>query len=490
MSDNVDVTPGSGKTIATDDIGGIQYQLIKLAFGVDGAATLVSSSNELPVTMSSLVLPTGASTLSEQLNQSTYLSTIAGDTTSIQTAVELLDNSVDGNYLNVNLNIAGTDVSANSGTLTAQTLRVTIATDDEVNNFLSTIAGAVSGAEVQVDVLTMPTVAVTGTFYQATQPISGTVTANLSATDNAVLDAIAASLAGTLTVTGGGGGVEYTEGDTDATIVGSVVMMEVAANTIQPIQGTVADGLLVNLGTNNDVTVTSGTITTITNAVAVTNAGITTIAGAISGTEMQVDVLSMPSTTVTATNLDIRDLTHVSDSVKIGDGTDIADVIDSGTYAGIGAYILDGSGNPITSFGGGTQYSDADINADPTGTVAMGTDGSNIFAVHTDTSGDLQIDVLTMPTVAVTGTFWQATQPVSGTFYQATQPVSGTFYQATQPVSFTGSGDVATQTTLASLLTSSQLIDDVVYAEDSGHTTGEKGVFILGVRNDTSICMQ
>ena len=50
--------------------------------------------------------------------------------------------------------------------------------------------------------------------------------------------------------------------------------------------------------------------------------------------------------------------------------------------------------------------------------------------------------------LAVTGTFWQATQPVSGTvtvgnaslavtgaFFQATQPVSGTFFQATQPVS-------------------------------------------------------
>lgn len=32
----------------------------------------------------------------------------------------------------------------------------------------------------------------------------------------------------------------------------------------------------------------------------------------------------------------------------------------------------------------------------------------------------------TVPTTAVTGTFWQATQPVSGTFWQATQPVSGT----------------------------------------------------------------
>ena len=49
--------------------------------------------------------------------------------------------------------------------------------------------------------------------------------------------------------------------------------------------------------------------------------------------------------------------------------------------------------------------------------------------------------------VAVTGTFYQATQPVSGTFWQATQPVSiasmpstpvtGTFWQAIQPISGT-----------------------------------------------------
>jgi hypothetical protein len=35
------------------------------------------------------------------------------------------------------------------------------------------------------------------------------------------------------------------------------------------------------------------------------------------------------------------------------------------------------------------------------------------------------VDTLT-GSIAVTGTFWQATQPVSGTFWQATQPVSGT----------------------------------------------------------------
>lgn len=45
---------------------------------------------------------------------------------------------------------------------------------------------------------------------------------------------------------------------------------------------------------------------------------------------------------------------------------------------------------------------------------------------------DAQLRALAVP---VSGTFWPTTQPVSGTFWQATQPVSGTFWQATQPVS-------------------------------------------------------
>jgi len=48
MADNVDVTPGAGATIATDDVGGVQYQIIKLAIGSDGSAALVSASNPLP----------------------------------------------------------------------------------------------------------------------------------------------------------------------------------------------------------------------------------------------------------------------------------------------------------------------------------------------------------------------------------------------------------------------------------------------------------
>jgi hypothetical protein len=57
----------------------------------------------------------------------------------------------------------------------------------------------------------------------------------------------------------------------------------------------------------------------------------------------------------------------------------------------------------------------------PAGTNVIGhviNDASNAVIGH--------VVVDTAPTTAVTGTFWQATQPVSGTFWQATQPVSGT----------------------------------------------------------------
>lgn len=50
------------------------------------------------------------------------------DITSSKTALELIDNSVDGNYLNTNLNYAGTDAATGNGTA-AGSLRVSLASD-------------------------------------------------------------------------------------------------------------------------------------------------------------------------------------------------------------------------------------------------------------------------------------------------------------------------------------------------------------------------
>ena len=62
----------------------------------------------------------------------------------------------------------------------------------------------------------------------------------------------------------------------------------------------------------------------------------------------------------------------------------------------------------------GTGLTNAEaVDAADTGLMVLGSDGSNYRALATDASGNLQIDVLTAPTTAVTGTFWQTTQPVS-----------------------------------------------------------------------------
>ncbi len=48
MADNIAITAGAGTTIATDEVGSAHYQYVKPAFGVDGTATIVSTTNPLP----------------------------------------------------------------------------------------------------------------------------------------------------------------------------------------------------------------------------------------------------------------------------------------------------------------------------------------------------------------------------------------------------------------------------------------------------------
>ncbi len=77
MADNVTTPIGSGVAIATDDVGGTHYQIIKLAFGALDTATLVDGTNPLPITVSNfpstqaisaaaLPLPAGAAISAKQ----------------------------------------------------------------------------------------------------------------------------------------------------------------------------------------------------------------------------------------------------------------------------------------------------------------------------------------------------------------------------------------------------------------------------------------
>lgn len=48
MPDNVDITAGTGTTIAADDIAGVKHQRVKLTWGADGTANDASAANPLP----------------------------------------------------------------------------------------------------------------------------------------------------------------------------------------------------------------------------------------------------------------------------------------------------------------------------------------------------------------------------------------------------------------------------------------------------------
>lgn len=97
-------------------------------------------------------------------------------------------------------------------------------------------------------------------------------------------------------VAGSASGTEYTEGATDATITGTAILMEGAADTLLPVQGTVADGLLVNLGTNNDVTVTTSALPT----GAATSAKQDTIIGHVDGIEGLLTTIDADTSTLAA----------------------------------------------------------------------------------------------------------------------------------------------------------------------------------------------
>lgn len=133
MADNsiLSLAVGTGITVATDDIASVHYPRGKLSLGADGIAVDAGA---------------GAGVVGTD----TQRVTLGSDDPAV-VALQLIDNAVSGAGFNVT-QLGGVAVAMGTGARSAGTQRVTIATDDAVP--------------------------VTGTFYQATQPVSGTVTAN------------------------------------------------------------------------------------------------------------------------------------------------------------------------------------------------------------------------------------------------------------------------------------------------------------------------
>lgn len=134
--------------------------------------SLTSTGNALDVVVASSGLPTGASTLAEQQTQTTHLATIAGDTTSLDSKVTACNTGA---------------VVVSSGTITANLGAVDNAVLDSIDTAVTSIDTKTSslvfggGVEATAQRVTLASDS-TGTLT-----VNGTVTANLSATDNALL---------------------------------------------------------------------------------------------------------------------------------------------------------------------------------------------------------------------------------------------------------------------------------------------------------------
>src|SRR4030042_5844345 len=106
--------------------------------------------------------------------------------------------------------------------------------------------------------------------------------------------------------------------------------------------------------------------------------------------------------------------------IEDGAGTTVMDAINHAVQV-----------NVVAGSAAGTEYTEGDTDATITGTALMWEDAANTL-VAPSAGKPLPVEI-TDASVALTGTFWQATQPVSGTLWQATHPVSPTFWQATTP---------------------------------------------------------
>ncbi len=205
---DVDVTsilPGTGATNlgkiedaahASGDVGvmalSVRNDTLAALGGTDGdyAPLQVNATGALFVEISTGTVALSATDNAVLDTIDAVLDTIKLDTQGIETAVEIIDDWDESNRAKVNPIVGQAGIAAGAGAVGATVPRMTLASDDPavaklgtIDTDTGTLAGAVSGSEMQVDVVAaLPTGSNT----------IGVV--DLGATDNAVLDTIDAVL--------------------------------------------------------------------------------------------------------------------------------------------------------------------------------------------------------------------------------------------------------------------------------------------------------
>jgi hypothetical protein len=127
MADNVAITPGTGATVAADDIGGVLHQRVKISAGADGSATDVSAASPLPSTSYGAALPDAGSTFATLTRPANTTPYTAGDSISDNATAGTVTANISGNVSDANdvpvwlthLEVKSTDTGLNGKTVRA-----------------------------------------------------------------------------------------------------------------------------------------------------------------------------------------------------------------------------------------------------------------------------------------------------------------------------------------------------------------------------------
>lgn len=367
-------------------------------------------------------LPTGAATAANQSTAngllttidadtgtiSTNSSTIAGDTTSLDSKVTACDTG--------NVTIASSALPTGAATAANQ----------------STIIGHVDGIETVLGTIDTDTGNIAAGYATEGSALgSGVLIQGDDGTDrtNVLVDTDGHLQVDVLS--GGGGGTQYTEGDIDATLTGTIALAEGPSNTATALQVDASSNLQVDIAADSAGLATSANQSTANGLLSTIDADTSALAGTVSGSELQVDVVgALPTGSNTIGNIGT-----ISTSVTPGTGA---------TELGKAEDAVHASGD--------------------VGVMALAV-RSNTASSKSGSDGDYQ------PLITnTTGHLWVA---------QATNTVGGA---SSIP---TGSNTIGSIASIGTSVTPGTGAANLGKAEDAAHASGDTGVMSLAVRTDT-----
>jgi hypothetical protein len=399
MADNIVLNAGSGgDTIASDEIGGVKYQRVKLVEGADGVNDGdISVANPLPVAQTG-ALPAGTNNIGDVDVLS--LPALAAGTNNIGD-VDVL--TVPADPFGANADAAAT--AGSTGSIQAK-LRLMTSQLDSIKTAVEVIDNSIAGSETQVDVVTLPAIpAGTNNIgdVDVLSVIPGTGATNLGkavdsvagATDTGIVplairdDALSAlgeaegdyvplrvSSTGALHVTGGGG-TEYTEDVAAAADPVGAALIMVRDDALSGQTTTDGDNVAARGTDKGELYVKH------VDAIPVTdNAGSLTVDGSVSlaaalpaGTNNigDVDVLSLPA--LPAGNNNIGDV----DVATIAAGDNNIGNVDIVTVPA-----------PLSTTGGGTEATALRVTvaSDSTGVLSVDDNGASLTVDGTVTASN------------------------------------------------------------------------------------------------------